>query len=139
MTTYNHLTQEERHHIEIQRKQNISLGKIAAEMNRSKSTISREIRRNTGQRGYRYQQANRLAQQRHADKPKFKKMTEELTAYVDKRLQGHWSPGQIGGRLKREGKAGVGHLCPVGTKRFTGTSMRIRRLAAACTTICGIA
>ena len=70
MSAYSHLTQEERYHIEIQRKQNISLGKIAAEMNRSKATISREIRRNTGQRGYRYQQANRLAQQRHADKPK---------------------------------------------------------------------
>lgn len=109
MTAYNHLTQEERYHIELQRKQNISLGKIAAEMNRSKSTISREIRRNTGQRGYRYQQANRLAQQRHADKPKFKKMTEELTAYIDKRLQEHWSPEQIGGRLKREGKACVSH------------------------------
>ena len=109
MTVYNHLTQEERYHIEIQRKQKISLGKIAKEMNRSKSTISREIQRNTGQRGYRYQQAHRFAQQRHADKPKYTKITEELMSYVDERLQEHWSPEQISGRLKQEGKPSVSH------------------------------
>ena len=52
MSTYNHLTQEERYHIETLRKQKVSLSKIAAGMGRHKSTLSRELRRNQGQRGY---------------------------------------------------------------------------------------
>jgi len=38
MSTYNHLTQEERYHIETLRKQKVSLSKIAAGMGRHKST-----------------------------------------------------------------------------------------------------
>jgi IS30 family transposase len=55
MRTFNHLTQEERYHIYIMHKKNISLGEIAKDMGRHKSTISRELRRNKGNRGYRYQ------------------------------------------------------------------------------------
>jgi len=51
MSTYNHLTQEERYHIETLRKQKVSLSKIAAGMGQHKSTLSRELRRNQGQRG----------------------------------------------------------------------------------------
>ena len=55
MATFNHLTQEERYHIYIMHKKNISLGEIAKDMGRHKSTISRELRRNKGNCGYRYQ------------------------------------------------------------------------------------
>jgi IS30 family transposase len=36
----------------------------AKSMGRNKSTISRELSRNTGKRGYRHKQANRLADER---------------------------------------------------------------------------
>jgi len=45
MRTFNHLTQEERYHIYIEHKKKVSLGDIAKDMGRSKSTISRELRR----------------------------------------------------------------------------------------------
>ncbi len=41
---------------------------IAKSMGRNKSTISRELSRNTGKRGYRHKQANRLADERHQKK-----------------------------------------------------------------------
>jgi IS30 family transposase len=42
--------------------------KIAQHLNRSHSTIIREIKRNTDKRGYRYNQADGFAQQRHQAK-----------------------------------------------------------------------
>ncbi|VVH63916.1 Mobile element protein [uncultured Gammaproteobacteria bacterium] len=39
-------------------------------MGRSQSSVSRELSRNTGKRGYRYKQANRLACKRHQEKRK---------------------------------------------------------------------
>jgi IS30 family transposase len=107
--TYTHLTQEERYHIQIMRKQKVSLGDIAKGMGRNKGTISRELKRNTGQRGYRYKQANEMAKQRHADKPKAIKLTDELQNYATTKLKQHWSPEQIRGRLKQEGKAYISH------------------------------
>jgi IS30 family transposase len=73
-------------------------------MNRSQSTISRELARNIGLRGYRHTQANKKAKQRHTNKPKAIKMTSELTDHIDMMLQQQWSPEQISGRLEREGK-----------------------------------
>ena len=64
MSTYTHLTQEERDHIETMRKQKISLSTIAKGMGRARSTLSRELKRNSGQRGYRYQQADKRVQAR---------------------------------------------------------------------------
>jgi IS30 family transposase len=59
MSTYTHLTQTERYHIETLLKQNFSLNAIAKGMGRVGSTLCRELQRNSGQRGYRLQQANR--------------------------------------------------------------------------------
>ncbi len=109
MNTFTHLTQEERYHIYLMRKQNISMGKIAQSMGRYKSTISRELKRNTGKCGYRYKQAQSMATQRHIDKPKAIKMTAELGQIITPLLKLKWSPDCISGRLKREGKASVSH------------------------------
>jgi len=48
MSTYTHLTQEERYHIQTMRKQKISLSDIAKGIGRNKGTISCELKRNTG-------------------------------------------------------------------------------------------
>lgn len=55
------LTQEERYQIHAYLKAGFNQSEIALEMNRDKSTISRAILRNSGLRGYRPQQAQRLA------------------------------------------------------------------------------
>jgi transposase, IS30 family len=49
--TYTHLTQAERYRIEILRKANHKQSEITVLLGRDKSCISRELRRNLGQRG----------------------------------------------------------------------------------------
>lgn len=58
MKKYTHLTEAERYHIYLMIKQGFSLRLIAKIMNRSLSTISRELKRNTGKRNYRPKQAH---------------------------------------------------------------------------------
>ncbi|WP_081485765.1 helix-turn-helix domain-containing protein [Thiothrix nivea] len=67
---YTQLTSEERHYIETRHKMGDSTTAIAKALVRSQSTVSRELTRNRGARGYRHKQAHAKAQQRHADKPK---------------------------------------------------------------------
>ena len=109
MSGYTHLTQEERYHIETLRKQGISNTAIARGMGRHPSTLGRELKRNTGQRGYRHKQAHGLAQQRHKDKHKVKKIVGSLKDYVVEHLKQRWSPEQITGRLKQEEKDNASH------------------------------
>jgi transposase, IS30 family len=53
MSTYTQLTQEERYQIHALMKAGHSQTEIASVLGRDKSTISRELKRNQGQRGYR--------------------------------------------------------------------------------------
>jgi len=106
---YTHLTSEERYYIEQRHKMGDSTTAIALALGRSQSTISRELMRNCGLRGYRHQQAHKKALKRHADKPKAVKLTQELMESIDVMLFQQWSPEQISGRLKQEGKASVCH------------------------------
>ena len=74
-------------------------------MGRARTTIWREYR-NTGQRGYRHQQAQQLTVARHQAKPKRVKLTFEVEAEIRARLAQRWSPEQIAGRwLLRPGTA----------------------------------
>lgn len=109
MSTYTHLTQEERDHIETMRKQKISLNTIAKGMGRARSTLSRELKRNSGQHDYRYQQADKKAKQRHHDKPKAIKLDQAMQPLITPRIKEKWSPEQVSGRLKQEGKQSVSH------------------------------
>ena len=61
---YKQLTQEQRYQIHALLKAKCGQTEIAMIVGCHKSTISREIRRNTGLQGYRPQQAQRLANQR---------------------------------------------------------------------------
>ena len=62
--SYKQLDILERQRIYFLRKQGFSLRKIAEDLSRSPSTISREVKRNSGGRGYRFAQAQRKARQR---------------------------------------------------------------------------
>ena len=78
-----------------------SLRSIAAQLRRSPSTVSRELRRNGGHRGYRAATADRRAWDR-ALRPKACKLArhDELRQLVAARLEENWSPEQIAGWLK---------------------------------------
>ena len=104
---YKHLNESERYHLYISLKQGQSVRAIARGMGRHHATLNREIARNTGGKGYRYQQAQRFAETRHKTKPKAHKWTSELEAYTIEKLKQHWSPEQISGRLTHEGKVSV--------------------------------
>ena len=97
---YTQLTEAERYHIYTMNKQGYSNNKIAQGKGRDRSSIGRELRRNVGQRGYRYQQANCMAMKRHAEKTKACKLTAERVKYITQKLTQRWSPEQISGRLK---------------------------------------
>ena len=100
---FKHLSSEERHYIEIELKNGTSQNKIAEKLGRSQSSLSRELGRNTGQRGYRHQQAHRKAQQRHKEKPKAVKLTEDIKRRIAQDIRADWSPEQVAGRLEKEG------------------------------------
>lgn len=80
-----------------------SLRAIAVLLNRSPSTISREINRNGGYDRYRATQADQSAWDR-AKRPKRCKLAchQSLSQTVAVKLKLNWSPQQIAGWLKRE-------------------------------------
>ena len=59
--TYTHLTQQERCQIHALKRKNISVAYIAAELQRDRSTISRELKRNAGTAGYKPNLAHKHA------------------------------------------------------------------------------
>jgi len=107
--TYTRLTEDERYQIYEDKLMGLSHRQIANRLNRHHSTISREIGRNTGLRGYRPRQAHRLSQQRHLSKPKHRRLTTEVQDLIRKYIRRDWSPEQVQGRLKLEGHSVV---CP---------------------------
>jgi len=107
--SYRHLSLAERYYIEIELKKGVSINQIAKALGRSQSTVSREIHRNTGLRGYRNKQADRLARERHAVKPKRIKVIEEIKYIIGVCLKNDWSPEQVAGRLRSEGIISLHH------------------------------
>jgi IS30 family transposase len=72
-----------------------------------KSTISREIRRNRGQRGYRASQAHRFSRARH-HRPGVRIQTEAWQK-VERYLREDWSPEQISGYLREQEGIRISH------------------------------
>jgi len=77
-------------------------------LGRNKSTISRELRRNQGLRGYRPQQAHSLALARRYDKAA-PRLTDEVWQHVEVLLREEWSPEQVVGRLWMEQDVRISH------------------------------
>jgi IS30 family transposase len=98
-----HLTFEERKLLRRLLLADYSKAEIAQGMNRDRSTIYREIRRNSGARGYRPKQAQRLAEaRREACRRPCKLEDPKLYRYVAQRLGKRWSPDQIAARSRRD-------------------------------------
>ena len=86
MNQYRQLTQEQRYHISALIKAGYSQSNIAQMLRVHKSTISREIRRNKGERGYRPKQAHEKASDRKLHAAKFQKMCGPLLILITAKL-----------------------------------------------------
>jgi IS30 family transposase len=106
---YKHLTQEERYSIERMRKAGYKQNEMAELLDRSEGTISREIHRNMGKRGYRSGQAGALASQRRKESRKAKRFTAEVQQAVEYYLRKDYSPEQVTGYMRRQGQETVSH------------------------------
>lgn len=107
MSHYKHLTRFEREKLLYFLALGDSVTKIAKALGRSKSTISRELRRNSGKDGYLPVNAEAKYRKRRK-KCRRKKLLEDAGLYAlvqDKFLNHHWSPEQIAGRLRLENSA----------------------------------
>ncbi len=106
---YHRLTQEERYQIYALLKEGLSMSAIAKNIGKDKSTISRELKRNKGQRGYRPKQAHTFAKERVRLKIKSTYLQEEQIKYIKEKIELKWSPQQISGRMKIDGLSPVSH------------------------------
>ncbi len=106
--SYKQLTHEERYQISVLLKAGLNQTEIAMPLKRHKSTISREISRNIGFRGYRPKQAQRLAEERRAFKVR-SRISQTVWNDVRKLLREDWSPEQIGLWLGVEKDISISH------------------------------
>lgn len=107
--SYNQLTENERYQIYSLKKAGHSQSEIACLLNRSPSTISRELRRNTGLRGYRPKQAQALTNVRRQKAKKYRKITEEVRDNIVSLIRQDLSPQQVVGYLERHCKLSLHH------------------------------
>lgn len=102
--SYSRVTWEDRIRIKLLLQQGNTNTEIAKLIGKDKSTIGREIKRNSGRRGYRPKQAQGLAEAREKLKHVPYVLTDDLKKDIIKRLEKKWSPEQISNRLKLENK-----------------------------------
>lgn len=110
MRQYKHLDADERSQISAFSKAGYTLCSIAKELGRSKSTISHEMSRNRGERGYWPKQANQLYINRRVAASSGSRITPETYEEVERLLVEHQlSPEQISGRIAIEGGSKISH------------------------------
>lgn len=106
---YTHLTQDERYQISVLHKAGHKQDAIAKLIGRNKSSISREMQRNRGQRGYRPKQAQALSQARKQACANGPRIADDTWAFAQDKLAERWSPEQISGYLKANDLPSVSH------------------------------
>lgn len=107
---YKQLAREQRYQIYALKKAGQNQSQIALVVGCHKSTISRELRRNQGLKGYRPFQADELAYDRQCEAYRAR-ITWDTWQEVERLLRLDWSPEQIAGRLKLEKQPTVSHEC----------------------------
>jgi len=82
---------------------------IAKELEVHKSTISRELCRNTGERGYRPKQADEKACERRRNATPMKRISAETWKMVEEKLRQDWSPEQVSGWFEKRQEIRISH------------------------------
>jgi len=109
MGQYTQLTQEQRYQIYAFMKAHFSKINIASEIGVHKSTVSREMKRNRGKKGYRPKQAHCMAVERRTKAHKFVKLTPPMIALINKCIRHDFSPEQVSGFLARNHNIKISH------------------------------
>ncbi len=101
-----HITYEQRYTIFCMLKQGKNRSEVGKTIGKSKSVVSREISRNKDLRSgeYRHDLAQRKYELRRATTPKHIRFTERMKAEVESLLKQDYSPEQVSGFMKKEGK-----------------------------------
>lgn len=108
MKKYKHLTKEQRYTISVCLRKKMSLSEIANLINVSKSTVSREIKRNSNMyRHYVAIDAQQFSELRKSVPRRPRKLSKDDWLDIEQCLKRHWSPETIAGVRKRDGKACV--------------------------------
>ena len=107
MRKYRQLTHEQRYVIYQLKKLGFTQSKIAVTINVSTSTISRELKRNTGKRGYRPKQAHEKCIERRHNAAKYIHFTEAIEHTICNEIKRYLSPEQIVGAAAENGEAMV--------------------------------
>lgn len=109
MSAYQQLTYEQRCQIEVLKKRGLSQTEIGKTIGVNQSTISRELRRNRGERGYRCKQAQEKAGERRRLAVQCYRMTPAMIECVETFIRQRWSPEQISGWLLQTEKLLISH------------------------------
>lgn len=106
---YKQLTPEKRYGLKAYMQAGFSIPEIAKELMVHKTTLYREIKRNTGKRGYRPKQAEmKMLERRHCSR-KASRLTPDLVVRIVYLLHFDLSPEQISGYLKKEHGIKISH------------------------------
>ena len=106
------LQAEEREQISLMLSNNSTMMQIAAALNRSASTIGREVYRNHSPVGYRAVSAHSQAKKRERDshrRPSMILSSEQMQSYIYEKMQLLWSPYQISKRMTKDIGLTVSH------------------------------
>jgi IS30 family transposase len=106
-----HLTEGQRYTIFAMQQASCSRKEICQALNKDKSVLSRELKRNCDKKtgAYNPELAQKKYKKSLKEKPKFVYFTAEIKQLVITQLEYDFSPEQIVGRAKREGKQCVSH------------------------------
>lgn len=106
-----HLTRAQRYTISEMKSKGYKQKDISDVIGKDESVVSRELKRNCDKRSGEYKSdlAQRKYEQRQKNKPKKILFTQEVKQLVDKWITEDYSPEQIAGRAKIEGKLCVSH------------------------------
>ena len=106
--SYHQLTETERYQIYSLIKAGLSITEIGGVLKRNKSTVSRELNRNTGLRGYRPRQAQMLSLMRKQNRAQCR-ISDQLWTEVERLIEEDWSPEQVAWRLYEEQGVCISH------------------------------
>lgn len=102
MKQYSRVSYAVRCQIAVLLKTPLSIPEIARTVGHHKSTIYRELKRNTGSAQYLPERAQRFARIRYRSCRRLTSIRGHVGVVVRKRLKQGWCPGAIAGRLRRE-------------------------------------
>src|SRR5918998_2710872 len=109
--TYRQLSPEERYMLAALRRQGLNKSQIARELGRHRSTVCRELRRNSTRADGRYRAstAQERTNGRRSRSRRSRRFSAEDFALIDELLRRQWSPEQVSGHLARSGLLSISH------------------------------